>query len=37
MTVKFCKKCLFPETKPDLYFNKEGVCDSCISTKEFIE
>ena len=33
MTVKFCKKCLFPETKPDLYFNKEGVCDSCISAE----
>ena len=31
MSIKFCKKCLFPETKPDLYFNDEGICDSCIS------
>ena len=21
---KFCKKCLFPDTKPDLFFNEEG-------------
>ena len=33
MTLKFCKKCLFPETKPDLYFNNEGICDSCISAE----
>lgn len=31
MSLKFCRKCLFPETKPDLYFNEEGICDSCIS------
>ena len=33
MTVRFCKSCLFPETKPDLYFNQEGICDSCISAE----
>ena len=25
------KKCLFPDTKPDLFFNADGICDSCIS------
>ena len=29
--MKYCKKCLFPETKPDLYFDKDGICDSCHS------
>lgn len=24
-----CKKCLFPSTKPDLHFDKEGVCLAC--------
>ena len=33
MTVRFCKSCLFPETKSDLYFNQEGICDSCISAE----
>lgn len=30
---KYCKKCLFPETKPDLYFNEEGVCSACIAAE----
>ncbi len=29
MKIKYCKKCLFPETKPDLAFNEEGVCSAC--------
>lgn len=29
--VRYCKKCLYPETKPDLHFNKEGVCSACIA------
>tara|TARA_Y100000768_G_C23959833_1_gene674717 strand:+ start:767 stop:1888 length:1122 start_codon:yes stop_codon:yes gene_type:complete len=29
--VTYCKKCLFPETKPDLFFDQEGVCDACHS------
>ena len=29
MKIKYCKRCLFPETKPDLFFNQEGVCDAC--------
>ena len=27
--IKYCIKCLFPETKPDLEFNKEGICNAC--------
>jgi N-acetyl sugar amidotransferase len=29
MTIKYCEKCLFPDSKPDLYFDSEGVCDAC--------
>lgn len=29
--VKFCKKCVMPDTKPDLHFDEEGVCDACRS------
>lgn len=34
MNIKYCKKCLFPETKPDLHFNEEGVCSACIAAAE---
>lgn len=26
-----CNRCLYPDTKPDLYFNFEGVCTACTS------
>ena len=29
----FCKKCLFPNTKPDLYFDDNGICDACHSAE----
>ena len=29
--IEYCKKCLFPNTKPDLYFDDNGICDSCNS------
>ena len=32
-TVRYCKRCLFPETKPDLSFDEEGVCDACRSAE----
>ncbi len=28
---EYCKRCLFPRTKPDLYFDESGVCDACTS------
>lgn len=31
--IKFCKRCLFPDTKPDLYFNSDGICDACESAE----
>jgi N-acetyl sugar amidotransferase len=31
--MRYCKSCLFPSTKPDLYFDKVGVCDSCRSAE----
>lgn len=29
--MKICQKCVMPNTKPDLHFDKNGVCDACIS------
>ena len=28
--MKYCVKCVMPDTKPDLKFNKMGVCDACM-------
>lgn len=27
----YCKHCLYPNTKPDLWFNEKGICSACIS------
>ena len=32
MSIRYCKKCLFPDSKPDLYFDEGGVCDACQSS-----
>ncbi len=29
--VRYCTKCLYPETKPDLFFDEAGVCSACNS------
>ena len=29
----YCKKCLYPSSKPDLWF-KDGVCGACFSFEE---
>lgn len=31
--VRYCSRCLMPETKPDLSFDEEGVCDACRSAE----
>lgn len=31
--IRYCKRCLFPETKPDLHFNEEGVCSACVAAE----
>ena len=30
--MKYCKKCLFPDTKPDLFFNDKGICSACLTS-----
>lgn len=27
--IRYCTRCLLPDTKPDLHFNEEGVCNAC--------
>lgn len=29
--IKYCKRCLLPETKPDLYIDEQGICSACRS------
>lgn len=29
--MKRCTRCLYPETKPDLHFNRAGVCSACVA------
>jgi N-acetyl sugar amidotransferase len=31
--IKYCVSCLLPDTKPDLYFNKDGECAACLAFK----
>lgn len=28
--MKYCKKCLQPDTRPNIYFNKFGICPACV-------
>jgi N-acetyl sugar amidotransferase len=32
--MKYCKKCLMPDTKPYISFDKEGVCNACKAHEE---
>ena len=27
--IKYCKKCIYPNTKPNLVFDKKGICNAC--------
>ena len=27
--IRYCTRCLYPETKPDLLFDESGVCNAC--------
>ena len=31
--MKYCKECLYPDTKPQLNFNSDGVCSACTNKK----
>ena len=33
----YCKKCLYPETKQDLWFDKNGVCSACLAFDDRID
>jgi len=37
--IRYCTKCLYPSTKPQLKFDKNGICDACrwIQLKEKID
>ena len=30
--MKYCKKCLYPDTKPQLKFNQDGICEACLNS-----
>ena len=27
--IVYCRRCLIPETKPDIFFDADGVCSAC--------
>ncbi len=29
--INLCTRCIYPDTKPDLFFDREGVCSACRS------
>lgn len=31
MTLKYCSQCVYPATKPELYFDEHGVCSACLA------
>jgi hypothetical protein len=32
--MKICKSCFYPDTKPDLVFNNNGICSACIAFEQ---
>jgi len=35
--IKYCQCCLLPETKPDLWFDSEGVCSACLNYQSRVQ
>lgn len=31
VNMKYCKKCVMPDTRPGIKFNKDGVCSACLA------
>ncbi|NQU99343.1 MAG: N-acetyl sugar amidotransferase [Parcubacteria group bacterium] len=29
--MRYCKKCVMPDTRPGIYFNEDGICAACIN------
>lgn len=34
MHIKYCRRCVMPETKPDLFIDEEGICSACRSFEQ---
>ena len=32
--MKYCKKCLMPDTRPDMEFNEKGICAACVFAEQ---
>jgi len=32
--MKYCNRCVMPDTKPDLFIDEEGVCNACRSFEQ---
>src|SRR3954470_23017977 len=30
-SIRYCRRCVMPETKPDLFIDQDGVCSACRS------
>jgi hypothetical protein len=29
--IRYCTRCLYPDSKPDLRFDENGVCSACLA------
>ena len=34
MSIKVCKKCLMPSSRPRVIFNQSGLCNACINSSK---
>jgi uncharacterized Zn finger protein (UPF0148 family) len=34
MTIKICKFCTTPSSRPRIYFDKDGICNACNNAKQ---
>ena len=32
--IKYCCHCLMPDSRPRVFFNKNGVCNACMNMEE---
>ena len=32
--IKFCKKCIMPDSRPRIVFNNEGICNACLHSEK---
>jgi len=32
--MKYCKKCVMPDTRPGIEFNEEGICSACVAAEK---